>query len=490
MAPRISRSIQRALSRHLSQLDALVEAYIENQLVLTGLAAGGTLLFLFFFLVFTGAFGLVVLTGLVIGLLEAGLTVGLTWMYGKYGAEDAKDRRVEIADVIEAHVTRSDFFSDWDEFLANPVDDPKIEQIRLRCKGLGEEFPPEIEGDYCGPGGIEALESYVNELRAGAVTKFFEAIQERRERAETTRQEEDDEDDEEETVGSMLDTPDDVGVVEPQPSRKEKKKKAARKRAKRKAKAASIDELEPDEDVDLARSVGLRPTPRVEPAPAPPKRLRRGEMTEAGAIQKVMTAGFTAHDYDRIQQTLRRENGREASPAVIVRALLGGARKSSKKQKKKKKKNARMLVREAPAPAKMRPERQRKQRRLRGVILFAGLPLIPFGAYRIPNGAPQIIQGEVRSRVLDPASDLADFARTQFESILGNKRLDLLDGECIYLSRKDYEQCWTAGRDTDGRGFTVLVTARARPLLVGGFGVAELDEIEVLRPPEQAAIAE
>ena len=134
--------------------------------------------------------------------------------------------------------------------------------------------------------------------------------------------------------------------------------------------------------------------------------------------------------------------------------------------------------------------RRRKKRRIRGAVLFAGLPLIPFGAYRIPNGAPQIIQGEVRSRVLDPASDLADFARTQFESILGNKRLDLLDGECIYLSRKDYEQCWTAGRDTDGRGFTVLVTARARPLLVGGFGVAELDEIEVLRPPEQAAIAE
>jgi hypothetical protein len=54
---------------------------------------------------------------------------------------------------------------DWDDFLCSPLKNPRLDAIARHCGRLPDEYPPQAPGAFCGPGGLEVLRGYVEELR-------------------------------------------------------------------------------------------------------------------------------------------------------------------------------------------------------------------------------------------------------------------------------------------------------------------------------------
>ena len=220
------------------------------------------------------------------------------------------------------------------------------------------------------------------------------------------------------------------------------------------------------------------PTRQPSPEREPQEATRPKGLTEAGAIQELMKEGFSAHDYDSKSYELAARRGRPVSPAQVMRALRSDAkkpaqkkgRKAGKKQKQKRE-NRPDITAWAQATAPSRP-----RRRLPVPILALGLPLLPFAAWRIPLGDAVTIQGELRYRIYEPAPNVAQFLRTPFESMFGNQGISLVDGPHLYLTEDDYKRCWPP--DLYTAGYRLYVTAEARPLLFGGYGVAKVQSIE------------
>ena len=79
--------------------------------------------------------------------------------------------RAEVAEMLEAFLTKPDGWKDWDDFLSFPLEDEELEKIRLRCAGLDSEFPPEGKGRFCNDRGLEVIRSYVSALRSSAAEK-------------------------------------------------------------------------------------------------------------------------------------------------------------------------------------------------------------------------------------------------------------------------------------------------------------------------------
>jgi hypothetical protein len=72
----------------------------------------------------------------------------------------------EIAQALEDFLQGTGHPLAWDDLtLGRKFDDPRLEQIRLRCASLGEEFPPSKPGEYCNEQGREIIRSYIEELR-------------------------------------------------------------------------------------------------------------------------------------------------------------------------------------------------------------------------------------------------------------------------------------------------------------------------------------
>ncbi|HXB57664.1 MAG TPA: hypothetical protein VN461_23085 [Vicinamibacteria bacterium] len=72
----------------------------------------------------------------------------------------------QVADTLEGFVDGTAGPYDWDDFLSLPLQDPRLEAIRLRCLSLDEEFPPRLPGEFCSEEGAEVIREYVRELRA------------------------------------------------------------------------------------------------------------------------------------------------------------------------------------------------------------------------------------------------------------------------------------------------------------------------------------
>ena len=54
----------------------------------------------------------------------------------------------------------------WDGFtLGSTFEDERLEEIRLGCAGLSEQFPPEKPGEYCNEKGLDVIRGYIEELR-------------------------------------------------------------------------------------------------------------------------------------------------------------------------------------------------------------------------------------------------------------------------------------------------------------------------------------
>lgn len=226
-------------------------------------------------------------------------------------------------------------------------------------------------------------------------------------------------------------------------------------------------------------------------------------MTEAAVIERLMKEGMTANDFDRMHQELS-VRGKTVSPAEVYRALT--SRRARKDRRETVKVSPKTAARTKAArraeylPAVLRsgvpemPQMRRRVRldvrRLHAAIFIAVLVALPFAAFRIPEGAPVYITGEIREFSFDSTSDLPVMLRSQFEAMFGNRGLSFVDGPRIYVSDEDYDRCWADAPVDAGRGYLISVQAEARPLLIGGYEVAEIrkvERIDVDNPTQEAA---
>lgn len=214
------------------------------------------------------------------------------------------------------------------------------------------------------------------------------------------------------------------------------------------------------------------------PAPAPaaqPKRRGKGGLTEAGAIQMAMRAGFTAHHYDRVQHMLAAQLGRHPSPPEVLQALQGKGKLGKRRKKKQKRRRRTPRVKARKAPPSKAP--------LVMLLFLSALAGAPFAAWRIPMGNPMSIEGEVLYRALDRAPDLKHELRTYFESMFGNQPVSLVDGPRLYVSQEDYDLCWPESwSDIYDKGYSMRVSAEVRPLLLGGYTVARINGVNRIDP--------
>jgi hypothetical protein len=75
-----------------------------------------------------------------------------------------KRSRQEVADLLDSFLVQADGRA-WDTFLSFPLEDEKLEKIRIRCANLDREFPPDNHDHYCNDKGIEVIRAYIAELR-------------------------------------------------------------------------------------------------------------------------------------------------------------------------------------------------------------------------------------------------------------------------------------------------------------------------------------
>lgn len=70
----------------------------------------------------------------------------------------------EVAEALEAFLNGAGHDRAWDEFLGEPIDDPALDAIRIRCARLPEEFPPTERGQFCSAAGIDVVRGYLRQL--------------------------------------------------------------------------------------------------------------------------------------------------------------------------------------------------------------------------------------------------------------------------------------------------------------------------------------
>ena len=260
---------------------------------------------------------------------------------------------------------------------------------------------------------------------------------------------------------------------------------------------APVEECYEDEEEEEA----FEPAP---PPPAPKRRRQRG-LTEAAAIQQIMRAGLTAHQYDEAQHQLASKLGRDPKPAEVLKALTAQFSKKSQKRRARAKaaqakSNVKAANRSARRPMQtfridtMSDGKTSVQREPVGAArTFARLVFVmvmlagsPFLAWRVPRPetTPLVITGEVRHQILDHAPDMQHQLRTPFEQLFGNKPVMLVDGKRLYVNAEDYVLCWPESWDEiyEG-GYSVMITAEVRQLIFGGYSVASISSAErVYRP--------
>jgi hypothetical protein len=499
----------------LSKLDPLIDAYLERQRIILMIAGPGTLLFLLLFWAFSGAGGLMLFLGLLLVVSEAVLAGGIYLLNEKY--RDEIREWLDAADAIEAFLTNADVFSEWKTFLATPSEDRRLEQLRRNCINLPNEYPPEPGCEYCGQEGLDLLETYVKQLRVGVATKGSEDFgkwwvawragrDERNERkaerkaraaakgeakasskaearakaeAKAAAKQAAAEANARQAAESAPVQPiptraPEQEIPEPAPARKaEKRSKQSAKVAKKKAKKTA------------KKTATKKTKARAEERPSPELSTSLGRasamVTEAAALQQIMDAGFTAHDYDRKQEQIIKHQGRVPSPSEVVRGLMTEQKQQArgKRKVKVKVKGDRRATRKV--RVKVKDEGGGKVRWMRVVVVLAAIAGAPYALWRIPQyeSDPIVIIGEVRYEVLDRPDEIRHQLRTPFEELFGNKPVTLVDGRRIYVSESDYKLCWPESWDAIyEKNYSMRISAKARPLYLNDYSVAEVKTVE------------
>jgi hypothetical protein len=247
----------------------------------------------------------------------------------------------------------------------------------------------------------------------------------------------------------------------------------------------------PSED----RWPGPRPTmqsaeePAEQHAGGPGGKAGRGRMSEAQAISLAIRQGFSARDFDRMQGDLAWQQGRSVSPEDVIKALVAERKKHRKDGKGSKGRAARMSPRRAQSVTTHERRPRLRTGRVQAAFVLAAIGGLPFLAFRVTNGEPVLLEGEVRDPGIDPTANILHLFRAQFEQLFGNRGVSLVDGPRIFMSEEDYARCWsdpTMGRD-DRNGYTVRIAAEARPLLLGGYEVVRVRRVERVATPQMEA---
>ncbi|MHC4081870.1 MAG: hypothetical protein ACYS15_06400 [Planctomycetota bacterium] len=496
----------------LSKLDPLIDAYVERQRIILMIAGPGTLLFLLLFWAFSGAGGLMLFLGLLLIVAEAVLAGGIFLLNEKY--KDEIRQWMDAADAIEAFLTHADVFSEWTQFLATPQEDRRLEQLRINCTNMPKEYPPEPGDEYCGQEGLNLLESYVKQLRVGVATKAAEDFGKWR----AGRDERKARKSERKTAAEAkaeAKARSKAGARAGAQAKAAAKQEAAEAKARMRAQSAPIQHVATlsQEEQELApeprrkvrkpsrraakaakkqalkaakRAAKKRPKAKAQTTRGleTERRQSTGMVTEAAALQQIMDAGYTAHDYDRKQEQIVRQQGRVPTPAEVVRGLV-----TEQKQKAKIAKGKGRRGRKAARKAKVKVrhgEGVGKVRWMRVVVVLGAIVGAPFAVWRIPQykSRPIAIIGEVYYEVLDRPEGIRHQLRTPFEELFGNKPVTLVDGRRIYVSKDDHKRCWPESWDAIyEKNYTMRISAKARPLYFNDYSVAEVTTVKRLDHP-------
>ncbi|MYN02912.1 hypothetical protein GTP41_12455 [Pseudoduganella sp. DS3] len=109
------------------------------------------------------------------------------------------------------------------------------------------------------------------------------------------------------------------------------------------------------------------------------------------------------------------------------------------------------------------------------LLLVMGWFAFCIAAYRIPGGPERSFDGEVYFKIME----LEDDNRSFFEGILGNRRLRILEAPVFYVSASDKSRLWqTSPFELEDKRETLRVRVKAKPLLFGGYDVAEIESVK------------
>lgn len=71
----------------------------------------------------------------------------------------------EVAGIILRFVEDRDLdVWEWGEYLSIAENDPELEEIRLRCSAIRDQYPPLNEADYCNEDGMKQLRQIAEKL--------------------------------------------------------------------------------------------------------------------------------------------------------------------------------------------------------------------------------------------------------------------------------------------------------------------------------------
>lgn len=72
----------------------------------------------------------------------------------------------EVAQILENFLGGKGNPLAWDGFtLGMSFEDKYLEEIRIRCAGLSQEFPPNNPNEYCNEQGRDVIRGYIEQLR-------------------------------------------------------------------------------------------------------------------------------------------------------------------------------------------------------------------------------------------------------------------------------------------------------------------------------------
>lgn len=73
----------------------------------------------------------------------------------------------EVAQILEDFLEGTGSRWAWDDFtLGMSFEDKNLEEIRIRCAGLTQEFPSDNPNEFCNEQGREVIRGYVKQLKA------------------------------------------------------------------------------------------------------------------------------------------------------------------------------------------------------------------------------------------------------------------------------------------------------------------------------------
>jgi len=73
----------------------------------------------------------------------------------------------EVAQILDDFLIGKGSDWAWDDFTSGmSFEDEQLEKIRLRCAGLGDEFPPDHRSEFCNEQGRRVIRDYIDQLRA------------------------------------------------------------------------------------------------------------------------------------------------------------------------------------------------------------------------------------------------------------------------------------------------------------------------------------